>query len=755
MRNLSFFLILVLAAVIVAFTGCAGAPNGEGGAAAPLIQLPQSPEDVVASFLTAWNSRDYPGMYALLSSESQGRTTLPVFQTTYEDVAAAVEIDGVTFRVGEATVQGMTAAVPYNLSLSSPQFGTIEDPDRTMRLVQTPGGWRIAWTSMDIFDGLAAGTRVVAVAQRQPRGNIYDRQGDLLVEQDSIVYEVYAQRLSMTDEGECLFVLAELLRLRRADLAEDLPTYNPETIFYVGDIDPEALDVNGARLNEWCGSSVENGLVQQRTDRRYFGHGAALHVTGYVGQITPEKLNELRPFGYSDGDIVGLAAVEERYERELAGEAARILRITEPGGTIIRELSGRTGSPPQNVTLTIDRDLQLAAAQAFSDAFNYAEPNWASRSAGGSAVVLDVNTGAVLALASYPTFDPGIFSPNTPYPFVGSYITELLNDRRRPFAVRPTQEQYPPGSTFKIVTTAAAAAERLLTPTEIFFCGLEWEGRQFGDSLPVRYDWRVLEAPPRNVPTGEVTMSEALAASCNPFYYQMGAELYGRDPALLMNYARRMGLGTRTGIEDFLPEALGSIVTPRAVDSAINSAIGQDPVQVTPLQMARLVAGVANGGTLYRPYLVQQVGEGEPTQPQAVGQMELSDEALRVVRDGMCQVVSNLEIGTARFVFNNTPEFSPNLPTIPYTACGKTGTAQSGQEAPHSWFVAYAPADNPQIAIAVMVENSREGSEVAAPIVRRILDTYFEVPPEMFATYPEWWTGEYVPLPVSEGVAAA
>jgi penicillin-binding protein 2 len=202
-----------------------------------------------------------------------------------------------------------------------------------------------------------------------------------------------------------------------------------------------------------------------------------------------------------------------------------------------------------------------------------------------------------------------------------------------------------------------------------------------------------------------------------------------------------MGFCAPTNI-NVLPEVSGSLPPTTSVEQGINEAIGQGGVQVTLIQMARMVAAIANGGTLYRPYLVERIGGEEGStpifegKPEAAGSIGLSDEALAVVREGMCGVVSNTELGTASFVFTEAA----------YSVCGKTGTAQSGRVEPYGWFVAYAPADNPEIAIAAMVEFSREGSETAAPIIRRILDAYFQQP---YAPFPEWWnTVEYIPLEI-------
>ncbi len=731
------FKILALCALLLA--GCGGAASADLGAAAPiLVQSPQSPAEVVEDFLEAWNAQDYPAMYALVSPESQELYAFPVFQTTYQNADGALSLSGVTYTIHDTTLQGMTAAVTYDVAIASSGFETIEDAGRTMRLIQKPDGWRVAWSSMDIFDSLAAGARIENAARRDPRGNIYDRDGNLLVEEGGLVYALYVARQNIPNEDECINLLSHVLVRPRFELVRLFGSYNPDTIFLVGDIDPEIYNAEQDALLSTCSVTY-----LERETRRYFGHGAALHVTGYLGQIPADQLDRWLSLGYQAGGLVGLMAVENVYDPVLGGRPERVLRILEPGGAVLRELAGSEGNPPQSVTLTIDRDLQYAAAQAVTDAYSYAEPNWGSRSAGAAAVVLDVNTGAILALVSYPMFDPGIFNPDTYYLNPGDIIASIYTDERRPFTNRVTQQQYAPGSVFKIFTTAAAAEEGLIAPDEIFYCGLEWErGPEFGDTLPIRPDWRKTDGLEE---TGDITITQALTASCDPFYYEMGARLFSeRGHNVLVDYSQRMGLGAPVGLEPLLSEAPGNLAPPNSVEEAINNAIGQGNVQIPPIQMAVAVAAVANGGTLYQPYLVQQVGGqdgGEPTfeaAPIVVRDTGLSDETLQIIHDGMCQVTVDTTLGTAWGAFENTN----------YWACGKTGTAQTARIEPHAWFVAFAPRENPEIAVVVMVENSREGSEVAAPIARRIIDAYLGEP---YNNYPPWWQDPYEELNIPVG----
>jgi len=728
-----------------------------GDASAPVIQIAAAPREIAAQFLDAWNGRSYDAMYGWISSRSQALTTQPVFREIYTTVDETIRTTGVSYTLFDTTEQGSSAAITYDVVIESSLFGTIPDNGRTLRLVrETNGDWRVAWSQLDIFDGYAPGSRLEIAQNRPARGHIFDRNGNYLVEQGGIVVELYVTQQNIIDFNGCLDLLAALTLRRRSDVERIFQDYNLDTTFSIGDIDQATYEVNAGALSELC--AIQTGT---RQTRRYAGHGMAAHIIGYIGQIPAELANSYLERGYNAGDLVGITGVESAYESELAGTAERALRIIEPRGLVVRELAGASGAPPTDVQLTLDLPLQRAAMQAITDAYNYAGGNWAGRSPGGSLAMIDVNTGAILAMVSFPTFDPSAFAPDTSI-FQGQYINLIGSDPRNPTRNRATQDQYSPGSTFKIVTTAAAAAERVFPASDVFDCTLQWQGQAFGDSQRVRFDWRNFEPEGANFATGEVTMSEALAASCNPFFYQMGAELYDREPTSLISYARRMGLGSPTGLDAavFNAEANGQIIAPSARDQNISIAIGQQDTQVSVIQMARMVAAVANDGTLYRPYIVQQVGGLDGSEPRfaaapdAMGDIGLSDAVLDVVRDGMCMVTNadatgrstGRPLGTAWFVFDSD---EPPLFPASYSVCAKTGTSQTGRIEPHGWFVAYAPADNPQVAIAAVMENSREGSETSAPIVRRVLDAYFGVAP---SPYPDWWfENPYFELQIPEG----
>ncbi len=748
---------LLLLCLLLVVTGCAPS-NGDssGSSIVPILQLVRPPDEIARAYLDAWKTGDYQGMYARLSPRSQQDYPFPVFQQTVEEAMQSIAPSDIQYTIKSTQTQGASAAVTYDVTFISPVFERIADPDRIMRLIQIPGGWGIAWSSMDIVNGLTGGSRVAVTVRRAPRANIYDRNGRTLAEQGGTLITLYHSKVSIPNLDFCLDVLAEVLMRQRRDLAAYFDSFAADTIFYMGEITPEVNNSQGLRIDEACGTPIR----RERQTRVYVGAGSAAHITGYIGYIPQDQLQSYRERGYADGELVGLSGVEQSYEAQLAGQAEQVLRIISPANVILRELGGKEGTSPVPVTLTIDRDLQIAAGQAMADAFNYAAGNWAApqHSTGAGVVVLDVKTGAVLAMVSWPFYDPGIFNAAETTAPAADFIADLQADPRQPLINRVVQQQYFPGSTFKIITTAAASGEGLLTPTETFDCQLQWDGREtYGDTFSPRSDWRVFEPEDSaaSQPAGLLTMAQALTSSCNPFFYEMGARLFRRSPETLASYSRRMGLASLTGIDVIPREAAGVIPTPTSVEAGINEAIGQGGVQVTILQMARMVAAVANGGTLYRPYLVQRVGGigGQPTTfeatPQVVGQMNFSAETLQVIKDGMCNVTRDERLGTAWFVFN-PPDVNGQY-NAPYAACGKTGTAQSGRPEPYGWFVAYAPADDPQIAVVAMVEFGREGSETAAPIVRRIMDAYFNVPQEQVAPFPLWWfENEYVALPIPE-----
>ena len=743
---------LILLFILLTLSACESALLQDSRAPIAVTPIPEAqttssdPDEVLQAFIAAWNNEDFEAMYGFIAERSRDLYPLRSFIDKYTAAHSAVRFGGVQHTRIDVDYQGTTAIVRYDVAIESPTFGRVADEKRVMRLIEE-GGWKIAWSPMDIINGMSSRARLTERADFPLRANIYAEDGSPLAQQDATVYSLNAIQQDMPNVDNCLNTLAEVTRQPIRTLRQIFLNYLDETFFHVAEIDSDQYETYRQQLAADCAIRETEGTfnkVRTYRSRSYYGHGIATHVVGYIGSVPADELERWEALGYSGGDLIGRAGIELSYEETLAGKPQRYLRIVEGGNTVIRELAGAVGEAPRSVTLTINRELQTIMAQAMADAVTYATPNWGLLTAGGALVALDVNSGELLAMASYPSFDPHTFNPSTEYNVLNA-VTRLNGDPRNPFVNKALTEQYTPGSVYKIVTALAAASENIWALDQRFDCQYYWYGSQYGDSESVRTDWRLLESPPKD-PAGSVTMAEALAASCNPFFYELGALMYAAQPEMQTNYAQLLGFGKQTGMRGLGIEAAGEVAPPGEVAAAINNAIGQGNVAVTVTQMAQLTAAIANGGTLWQPYVVSHIGnEGESgyqlkNEPTVVDALELDAEALAIVRDGMCKVTTVKDLGTAWFVFDDAN----------YTICGKTGTAETAAN-PHAWFVAYWPREEPEIAFAGVMTHSREGSEVVAPMIRRILDDYLDQPRKAF---PEWWQEPYVPVKTQQQALA-
>ncbi|HEX2622497.1 MAG TPA: penicillin-binding transpeptidase domain-containing protein, partial [Phototrophicaceae bacterium] len=353
-------------------------------------------------------------------------------------------------------------------------------------------------------------------------------------------------------------------------------------------------------------------------------------------------------------------------------------------------------------------------------------PDLRQTSKGGSAIVMNIHTGEILAMVSWPTYDDNAL---VPFPAIGKKAAQdilqaLSTDTRNPLLNRPTQGRYPSGSVMKIGTAMAVVDSGIYTANTHYVCNGSWT--RDGVTLD---DWWAAGH-------GVVTPATAVTQSCNPFFYEVGYQMNLRDPELLPDYLRQFGLGQPTGLTE-IPEDSGYIGDAETLrvkygvqwsfSDASRMAIGQGEVEITPLQIIRLTAAIANGGTLYRPQILMRSGILDEISysmtPDANGNINIRPDVIEMVREGMCAVTTS-PVGTANFVFQDSPLLDIGI-------CGKTGTAQDlPRPTTHAWFTAYAPRDNPEIAVTVMVENagigiSGEGSVMAAPIVRQIMEYYF------------------------------
>jgi penicillin-binding protein 2 len=479
--------------------------------------------------------------------------------------------------------------------------------------------------------------------------------------------------------------------------------------------------------------------------RRYLSEALAAHILGYVGEISSEQLKKLHKQGYRAGDTIGLAGVESTYDSYLRGiPGVALIQVDSLGRSVSRPDPRRDYEPGKALRLTLDISLQRAAERALRYGIGLAreDGHWAAN--GGSIVAMDPRDGAILAMASNPTYKPGIWVGRPDADRLAPLLDpETAKEANYPGLNRAMNVTYPAGSTFKPVTALAALKEGIVSPYDPLQCTSEYVVRGETGEGQVFRNWD----PYVNEP---MTMTQALAASCDTYFYQLGHTFYGLPEnrgSPLQDWAGKFGFGKESGI-DIGPESPGLLPTPEwrqetfseEIDrlwkpgDSIQLAIGQKDLLVTPLQMTRFYAMVANGGKLVTPHVVLDVEErGDDRSapkvlrtfsaavPQATG---LDPATLQVVRDGLYQA-THAANGTATSVFGS----------YGVSISGKTGTAEkvvhlAGYDGlmDQSWWCGYAPSDNPTITVCALIENGGHGGTAAAPAALKVFEHYFQLP---------------------------
>jgi penicillin-binding protein 2 len=722
---------LVLALILFVLSACslAGGGSPEAGGTPTLPEPVQTtepapdPNSAARAFLDAWVVGDYERMYSMLTPGAQAANSLEDFTQTYGDVEDALASNQLDYELVSALVASPERAeVRFRVTLQSTVLGAFTREPR-MDLERASGeGWRVAWTHATILPELEGGNRLSLTIVNPTRANIYDRNDQALaVEppagQDNVA-GLWLVPNRIGDEAAEETMLSTLRRLfnlastdpilERYDNIRDTDWFTP-----LGEVPIEDYQTVGGLLD-----SVGGTLAYTYAARYYYGSGltpfaggVAPHAVGYVGQIQAEELEQKLKEGYRGDEYVGRIGIEKVYESELRGQPGGTLSLLDADSNLLQTLERRDPEPPYAVYTTLDRDLQEVAQrslQGFS----------------GAVVVVERDTGAVLAMASSPGFDPNLFNPQNPN--LDNATLQMLNESNQPFVNRAVQGLYPAGSIFKIITMAAALESGLFQPDTIYDCQLLWTEVPGLELKDWRYD---RELPP----SGELTLQEGLMRSCNPWFYHIGYTLYQNGlPTAIPDMAKGFGLGQSTGIE--IGDEAGTVPSPETkmerlgqewdYNDPVQLAIGQNFLEVTPLQVARYVAAIGNGGTLYQPQMVERVqnAEGEVLKqfaPIEQGTLPISPETLKAIQEAMVMVIEDTR-GTA---YRRMLGLNLNI-------AGKTGTATTtGIAESHAWFAGYSyenREDQPDIAIAVIVENIGEGSDWAAPIFRRLMETYFK-----------------------------
>jgi len=541
------------------------------------------------------------------------------------------------------------------------------------------------------------------------RGMIYDREGQLMVDSRPSFDLIFVPEDSESPET----TLRLLARYLQRDESELLKTFeeNKSRAAFDELVIGRDVDWSAVVAVETHQLDLPGVTLRARPRRSYADGPMAAHVLGYLGEINQKQLKILKEQGYVIGDEIGQYGLERRWEELLRGQSGGQQVEVDALGRRVRVLHEVTDVPGYTVHLTLDRQLQLTAYEALNGKQ-------------GTIVALDVHNGAILALASTPAFDPNAFARG----IKSEEWNGLIKDQLRPLNNRAIQGQYPPGSTFKIIMAIAGLEEGVIQPESF----IQDPGFYTFGNRSFR-DWK-------KGGHGAVNLHKAIVESCDTYFYQLGPKL-GVDR--IAKWARAFGLGEKTGV--VLDDEKGGTIPdtewkrkrfrqPWFPGETVSVAIGQGYVTVTPLQLANMMAAVANGGKLYRPYLVNKVEsvDGATVReygPELIRNIELKPDTLKRVHEALADVVNGAG-GTGGAARSQIVRVA-----------GKTGTAQVVEmkggyvkteqlayfNRDHAWFVSYAPVDNPQIAIAVLVEHGGHGGDAAAPMAKKVFEKFIEL----------------------------
>jgi penicillin-binding protein 2 len=553
------------------------------------------------------------------------------------------------------------------------------------------GFWKLQVVQSGHFTDLAERNRVRSIPIIAQRGPMLDRDGRVLVDSDPS-FSILLLRDDPKSLEKSLPQIEEGLGISKEDLHQQLEAAKAEPKFQPVVIKPAASEADIAFVESHRADLpvLELMMVQ----RRRYPHGKMLaNTVGYVGEVSPQDMDQSDGH-YRPGDIVGKAGLEKEYNDQIEGTDGLRRVVVNSVGKVMRTLDNVEAIPGKPIQLTIDYDLQSVA-----------EADFANKE--GALIAMDARTGEVLAMVSEPTFDPNDFAVRVPT----REWAALNTDRETPLLNRAIQAQLAPGSVFKVVMATAMLESKAIPANYTAYCPgyATFYGRVFHCDHS----------------HGEVDIHKGIVASCDVYFYNVG-KLLGIDR--ISHYASGLGLGQRTGID--LPSEEPGLVPSEEWSERVNHhkwypgstisvAIGQGAVTVTPVQLARMIAAVANGGTLIPPHLMKNATGLKS------GSFPISPDTVQQVTDGMWGVVNEPNGTTSGLVKLQNIDFS-----------GKTGTAQvesfdlqnklGKKLKENGWFVGFAPRRNPEIVVAALVQAGGWGSTSAAPIVRDVVKAYYD-----------------------------
>ncbi len=548
--------------------------------------------------------------------------------------------------------------------------------------------WQMQMLEGNRYKQLSENNRLRIIKTTAPRGIIYDRNGTQLVKNIPFFsVSITTDKFKDIDFDS----LSDLIRLSKTEIEEKLKDSSPFVpIKLKQGLGFEEIARIEARRSDFPGLFIETEIGREYP----FGNVGA-HIIGYLGKITSQQANNSELKHLLPDALIGQWGVEALFDAQLRGTPGQRIIEVDAVGRELRMIQETPSVKGEDISLSIDINIQKAIEGAFGNK-------------AGALVAIKPDSGEILALESLPSFDPNVFSIG----ISSNNWKSLIEDKKKPMLNRAIQSQYPPGSLFKIITAVAALEEGIINANEKVRCtgGINYGKRRFGC-------WK-------KEGHGMVDMHKALVESCDVYFYEVGRRL---GIGKIYKYASAFGLGNETGIE-LIPvkEKKGLIPNtewkkekknlPWYLGDTFNSSIGQGFIASTPIQMALMTATFVNGGKIYKPSL-------KKTNQTASGIINLKPETIRIIKDALSGVV-NESTGTAQ-----------GARSLMVAIGGKTGTSQVvGKEKgltgerfmDHAWFVAFAPIDNPEIALSVFVEHGGSGGAVAAPIAKKAIDAYIK-----------------------------
>ncbi len=583
---------------------------------------------------------------------------------------------------------------------------------------------------------IAKENKIRTVYLEAPRGSIYDRNGHVLVGNRpalTALLNMPQGELTLEEETEIDEVvkrLSEVLSMPVFEIKEKLdnPHISPyRPIPIKEDISQEtAVYIKEHQLD------FSRVVIEGQAIREYPNGMLGAHILGYIGEISEEELETDKYKKYSLGDAIGRDGVESTYEIDLSGKKGEKRIEVNAEGYPVSTIVTKEAESGKSIYLTIDKDLQALSEDLLEEALEQARQAYDSetkeyyKAPAGAIVVMNPKNGEVLAMASYPSYDPRLFTDGIP-----PDEWEALNDPQNhyPLNNRAVNNSYPPGSTIKVVTATAAMIEEVAGSDSEFNCTGKWTGA--GQEWP-QFCWL-------RTGHGELSLREGIVESCDTVFYEIGLSFYrmiDEKGEKMQEWLTKFGLGSPTGID--LPGEDGGRIPTKEwkkewnednpeyqiwyPGDSTNMAIGQGDLLATPLQMANVYCAIANGGVIYKPHIVKKIESNDKKIIKDVGaekvnDLNISPYILSVLRESLEEVV---ESGTAKSAFIGFPLEDVRI-------AGKTGSAEMYGRQANAWFAAYAPADDPQYVVLVVIEEGGAGVKAAAPVARKIIESIYGI----------------------------